>query len=102
MLSHLSHLMDLASRFQWTAVRAFHSHVLKTIEQAITTWHSDFTRFETGILLPLQELVTHTMASTSRSGNNHKKIDKESVCKEWNFSACDMPVPMIACMFVLF
>ena len=31
MLSHLSHLMDLASRFQWAAVRAYHAHVLKAI-----------------------------------------------------------------------
>ena len=75
MLSHLSHLMDFASRFKWTAIRAFHSCVLKDIKQGITNWHSDFTRFQTGILLPSQELVTPTMASTRRSGNNRKKID---------------------------
>ena len=38
MLSHLSHLMDLASRFQWAAVRAYHARVLKAIEQGSSTW----------------------------------------------------------------
>ena len=38
MLYHLTHLMDLASGFQWPAVRDFHSRVLKAIEQGATAW----------------------------------------------------------------
>ena len=66
----------MTSRFQWAAVNAFHSRILKAIEQGITNWNSDFTRFQTGVSLLSQELVTPTMASSSRSGNTRKKLTK--------------------------
>ena len=58
MLAHLSYLMDLASRFQWPAVRAYHARVLKAMEQGIATWDSDLYRFQTGLLLPSQEIAS--------------------------------------------
>ena len=56
MFTQLSHFMDLASRFQWSAIRAYHGRILKALEQGTTTWSADFTRFQTGLLLPSQEL----------------------------------------------
>ena len=88
MLAHLSHLMDLASHFQWPAVRAYHARVLKALEQGSATWDSDLYRFQTGILLPSQEISSHPPTPAG-----HKKISKESVCRDWNLSSCHQPCP---------
>ena len=88
MLSHLYQLMDLASRFQWPAVRAFHSRVLKALEQGSTTWGSDFSRFQTGIFIQSQELSQPFSSQASKVIPPRKRPDKDSVCKEWNFSNC--------------
>ena len=91
MLSHLYPLMDLASRFQWPAVRAFHSWVLKALEQGSTTWDSDFSRFQTGIFLQSQELSQPSTSQASKVLPPRRRPDKDSVCKEWNFSNCNTP-----------
>ena len=91
MLSHLEHLMDLASRFQWPAVRAFHSRVLKAIEQGATARGADFSRFQTGILVPSQELPFPTTNPVIKNSVITKKIEKDSICKDWNFSGCNSP-----------
>ena len=83
MLLHLSHLMDLACQFQWETIRAYHSHALQAIEQGSTIWGSDFSRFQTGLLLHSLELAA--MAQPTWPAVGCKKVDKESVCKDWNF-----------------
>ena len=89
MLAHLSHLMDLASRFQWPAVRAYHARVIKAMEQGSATWDSDLYRFQTGLLLPSQEISSRPQSNSSGS----KKISKESICRDWNLSSCRQPCP---------
>ena len=91
MLSHLYQLMDLASRFQWPAVRAFHSRVLKALEQGSTTWGSDFSRFQTSIFIQSQELSQPSSSQASKVIPPRKRPDKDSVCKEWNFPNCTAP-----------
>ena len=91
MLNHLSHLMDLASRFQWPAVRAYHARVLKAMEQGTATWDSDLYRFQTGLLLPSQEISSRP-AVTPPSGG--KKVSKEPICRDWNLSSCRQPCPL--------
>ena len=90
MLAHLSHLMDLASRFQWPAVRAYHARVLKAMEQGTATWDSDLYRFQTGILLPSQE-ISSRLISSAPAGN--KRSTRESICRDWNLSSCRQPCP---------
>ena len=82
MLSHLYQLMDLASRFQWPAVRAFHSWVLKALEQGSTTWGSDFSRFQTGIFIQSQELFQPSSSQASKVISPWKRPDMDSMCKE--------------------
>ena len=89
MLAHLSHLMDLASRFQWPAVRAYHARVLKALEQGSATWDSDLFCFQTGLLLPSQEISSHLPTPSA----GRKKISKESICRDWNLSSCRQPCP---------
>ena len=91
MLSHLYQLMDLASRFQWPAVRAFHSQVLKALKQGSTTWGSDFSCFQTGIFIQSQELSQPSSSQASKVIPPRKRPDKDSICKEWNFSNCTAP-----------
>ena len=90
MLAHLSHLMDLASRFQWPAVRAYDARVLKAMEQGTATWDSDLYCFQTGILLPSQE-ISSRLISSAPAGN--KRNTRESICRDWNLSSCRQPCP---------
>ena len=90
MLLHLSHLMDLASRFQWGVIRSFHARVLKAMEQGVATWESDLQHYQTGLLLPSQELPARG-SSLSFSSNKRPSANKESVCKDWNFTLCCTP-----------
>ena len=90
MSTHLSHLMDLASCFQWSAVRAYHGQILKALEQRTTTWSADFTRFQTGLLFPSQELP-HGPPFNPKPRRAVRHGQKELVCKDWNFLACSFP-----------
>ena len=83
MFDHLYTLMDLATRFQWSAVRAFHGRILCALEQGSISWQSDFSRFQVGLFLPSQELPVH--ASKPRPT---KAADRDSPCRAWNFSSC--------------
>ena len=90
MLLHLSHLMDLAACFQWGAVRSFHARVLKVMEQGVATWESDLQHYQTGLLLPSQKLPARG-SSLSFASNKRPSVNKESVCKDWNFTSCHTP-----------
>ena len=57
MLAHLSHLMDLASRFQWPAVRAHHARVLKAMEQAPRLGIRIYTAFKQASFCPLRKFL---------------------------------------------
>ena len=92
MSTHLCHLMDLASRFQWSAVRAYHERILKALEQGTTAWSADFTCSQTGLLLPSQELP-HGPPSNPTPRRAVRRGQKELVCKDWNFLACSFPCP---------
>ena len=90
MLLHLSHLMDLVTRFQWGAIRSFHARVLKAMEQGVATWESDLQLYQTGLLLSSQELPARD-SSLSFASNKCFSVDKESVCKDWNCTSCRTP-----------
>ena len=88
MLDHLAYFMDLATRFQRPAVRAYHARVLKALEQGTTTWHSDLTRLQTRLFLPSQEV-----SSVSDSSSSSPSSSNITICKDWNFSTCPSPCP---------
>ena len=88
MFDHLYTLMDLATRFQWSAVRAFHGHILHALEQGSISWQSDFSHFQVDLFLPSQELPVH--ASKPRPT---KAADQDFLCRAWNFSSCRLPCP---------
>ena len=97
--NHLSHLMDLVNRFQWSVIRAYHGRILKALEKGTTTWSADFTRFQTGLLLPSQELP-HGPPSNPTPRRAARRGQKELVCKDWNFLACcpnDCPHHCLVC-----
>ena len=91
MLQHLHHLMDLATSFQWPAVKVFHSRVLKAIEQGIITCDSYFSGFQIGILVPSQEIVQAQSFTLTKPSAIRQRPDKDSICKDWNFSTCIFP-----------
>ena len=82
MSTHLSHLMDLASHFQWSAIRAYDRRILKALKQGTTTWSADFTCFLTGLLLPSQELPHRRSSSNPTARRAARRGQKESVCKD--------------------
>ena len=75
--------MDLATRFQWSAVCAFHGRILRALEEGSVSLQSDFSRFQVGLFLPSQELPVH--ASKPRP---IKAAGRDSPCRAWNFSSC--------------
>ena len=75
MFNHLYTVMDLATRFQWSAVRAFHGCILRALEQGFISWQSDFSRFRIGIFLPFQELPFHASKPCPT-----KAADRDSPC----------------------
>ena len=88
MFDHLYTLMDLTTRFQWSAVWAFHGRILCALEQGSVSWQSDFSRFQVGLFLPSQELPVHASKSCPT-----KAADRDSPCHAWNFSSCQLLCP---------
>ena len=62
MFDHLYTLMDLATRFQWSAVRAFHGRILRALEQGSVSWQSDFSRFQVGLFCPLKNVLSMSLS----------------------------------------
>ena len=67
MFDHLYILMDLATRFQWSAVWAFHGCILRALEQGSVSWQSDFSRFQVGLFLSSQVGLFLSLPSWSLS-----------------------------------
>ena len=97
MFDHLCTLMDLVTRFQWSAVQAFHGRILHALEQGSVSWQSDFSHFQVGLFLPSQELPVY--ASKSRST---KAADRDCPCRACNFSSCRLPAHKIIHTSALF
>ena len=66
MLSHFHDLMVLVSSYMWSAVRAFHYKVVRSIEMGLASWGDSFDTFKQPFFLPTALLANSSANFTSK------------------------------------
>ena len=77
-LHHLAHLMSLGCSYQWSAVRAYHYKVLRTLDLGLVKWGDSFDGFKQPFFIPTNLLRTvgspshEKVPEKARRGNNQR------------------------------
>lgn len=91
-ISHFHYLMVLASTYTWSAVRAYHYKVLRSIEMGLVSWGDSFNLLKQPFFLPTPLLTdspnkTHGRPSPrqpSSSASSHS-ISCSEICDAWSW-----------------
>ena len=111
LMTHLQLLMERASTYTWSSVRSFHLAIATAIEQNRLSWsNSDAIREKSQTFFTHQDLRTASQARPSgtprqqsqagpqtpfqRSLNRSDRAQKESYCRDWNYTAKSVVVPL--------
>ena len=113
-LHHLADLMSLACSYQWSAVRAYHYKVLRTLELGLVKWGDSFDGFKQPFFIPTNLVMSvgspsHEKApEKARRGINQRpsasqQPPRHQICDDWSWydecsnEACSKLHICIAC-----
>lgn len=98
LLDHFYNLMVLAGSYKWSAVRAFHYKVLRSIEMGLASWGDSFDSVKQAFFLPsalLPEPASKTSAKQQQPKqplNHPQQIPRNQICDAWSwFDDCNTP-----------
>ncbi|KAL9972505.1 hypothetical protein ACROYT_G018824 [Oculina patagonica] len=95
-LHHLHDLMSLACTYQWSAVRAFHYKVLRTLELGLAKWGDSFDGFKQPFFLPTNLLPSVGSPSTEKASEKARRVtsqrppasqqpSRHQICDDWSW-----------------
>ena len=90
LLQHFQDLMTLASSYKWSAVRSFHSKVLRSIELGLTITSNDQTITSNSLSSSqLPSLTTQILShpEPTESPRRSPPIPRHQICDDWSWYA---------------
>ena len=95
-LHHLHDLMSLACTYQWSAVRAFHYKVLRTLELGLAKWGDSFDGFKQPFFIPTNLLPSVGSPSNEKAAEKARRVNSQrppasqqpsrhQICDDWSW-----------------
>ena len=108
LLSHFHELMVLSCSYQWSAVRAYHYKVLRSIEMGLVKWGDSFEPFKQPFFIPTALLPPPDKTSKSKKPqpkltSPSPSILRHDICDAWSWhddctnSACPKQHVCVVC-----
>ena len=88
LLSHFHDLMVLACNYKWSAVRAYHYKVLRTIELSLVKWGDSFQSFKQPFFIPSALLPENSPKESKqplRPSPSSSPIARTDICDAWSW-----------------
>ena len=88
--------MSLACTYQWSAVRAFHYKVLRTLELGLAKWGDSFDGFKQPFFIPTNLLPSVGSPSNEKAAEKARRVNSQrppasqqpsrhQICDDWSW-----------------